>query len=342
MNSAIISVQKLGFQWPVQDPFIFCAHHKDDYPMGNQSKGPVGGVKGHYIGNDFDERLEWRMYHGRDVPGFPVHPHRGFETITIVLSGYIDHTDSAGGAGRYGNGDVQWMTAGTGLQHSEMFPLVYEDQPNPLELFQIWLNLPKSRKMVKPYFKMLWNETIPHLSLTDEKGKNVEVIVITGKAGDVTAMAPSPDSWAADPANEVTILRLMMDPLSTYFIPATGKEINRAIFFYKGDTIGLNNESLFVGNSANLHADEVLIISNGSQESELLFLQGRPINEPVVQYGPFVMNSQTEIQETVSDYRRTEFGGWPWPAEEYIHSNEPRFAKYADGSIEYPDTLPTS
>lgn len=337
MNQSIISVNKLGFQWPVQDPFIFCAHHKDDYPTGNHAKGPSSGVKGHYLGNDFDERLDWRMYHGRQVPGFPVHPHRGFETVTIVLSGYIDHTDSAGGAGRYGNGDVQWMTAGTGLQHSEMFPLLNEDQPNPLELFQIWLNLPSSKKMVKPYFKMLWHETIPRLTITDEKGKNIEVIVVTGKAGEVTADAPSPDSWAADPSNEVTILRIKMDAMATYSIPATDKGINRALYFYRGDNLQINGESLTVGHSANLHAEVPLTIVNGSQETELLFLQGRPINEPIVQYGPFVMNTQAEIQQTVADYRRTEFGGWPWPAEEYVHSNEPRFAKYAAGSVEYPD-----
>ncbi len=336
MSSVILRTNKLGFQWKVQDPFLFCAHHKDDYPNGNRSKGPASGVKGHYLGNDFDERLDWRMYHGKQVPGFPVHPHRGFETITIVLKGIIDHTDSAGGAGRYGNGDVQWMTAGTGLQHSEMFPLVNEDQPNPLELFQIWLNLPRSKKLVKPYYRMLWKEAIPRVNVADQGGKNTEVIIITGKASGVEVKSPSEDSWAADPENEVMILRVKMDPHASYSIPAAVNGVNRSLFFYKGDELKINGETLTGGYSADLVSDVNILIENGSQQSELLILQGKPINEPVVQYGPFVMNSQAEIQQTVSEYRRTEFGGWPWPDEEYVHADEPRFAKYTDGSIEYP------
>lgn len=99
--------------------------------------GPAASLAGRSIGQDFAPNQPWRMYHGEHVPGFPAHPHRGFETVTIVTKGLVDHSDSLGAAGRFGFGDVQWMTAGKGVQHCEMFPLINQEQDNPLELFQI-------------------------------------------------------------------------------------------------------------------------------------------------------------------------------------------------------------
>ena len=127
MASAVKKVFRLGFPWQTQDPFLFCVHHEDFYPKGDVNLAPAVSLSGRNIGNDFQIKDGFRMYHGRTVPGFPAHPHRGFETITVVRKGLVDHADSAGGAGRYGNGDVQWMTAGKGLQHSEMFPLINQD-----------------------------------------------------------------------------------------------------------------------------------------------------------------------------------------------------------------------
>ena len=161
MSSKIKTIKPLGPVWETSDPFLFCVHHQDAYPKGDGQMGPAASLEGRAIGQDFDPKADWRMYHGHRVPGFPEHPHRGFETVTIVLEGLVDHFDSGGASGRYGHGDVQWMTAGSGLQHSEMFPLAHEDQPNPLELFQIWLNLPPESKMVPAHFGMLWSETIP-------------------------------------------------------------------------------------------------------------------------------------------------------------------------------------
>ncbi|MEQ9325617.1 MAG: pirin family protein, partial [Polyangiaceae bacterium] len=142
----------LGFPWVAADPFLFCVHHLDEYPRGNDEMGPEASLAGRKLGMDFDVKDGWRMYHGQVVPGFPAHPHRGFETITIARQGYIDHSDSLGATARFGHGDVQWMTAGNGVVHSEMFPLVHRDRDNPTELFQIWLNLPKKDKLVDPYF----------------------------------------------------------------------------------------------------------------------------------------------------------------------------------------------
>src|SRR5438128_2647397 len=149
-DDAVIRIEPLGFPWQTSDPFLFCVHHDDAYPAGNDRMGPAASVAGRRMGMDFEGKDGWRMYHGNVVPGFPGHPHRGFETVTIVRRGMIDHSDSLGAAARYGGGDVQWLTAGNGIVHSEMFPLVERQRPNPAELFQIWLNLPAADKRVPP------------------------------------------------------------------------------------------------------------------------------------------------------------------------------------------------
>jgi hypothetical protein len=133
--------------------------------------GPAVSLAGRDIGQDFSRKDGWSMYHGDSVPGFPAHPHRGFETVTIVRKGLIDHSDSLGATARFGGGDVQWVTAGRGIVHSEMFPLLKTDEDNPLELFQIWLNLPKRSKMAEPHFTMLWNEQVPRRVLDRREGR---------------------------------------------------------------------------------------------------------------------------------------------------------------------------
>lgn len=160
IQDPVLEVLRLGFPWQTFDPFLFCAHHDDAYPSGNDQLGPAASLEGRVIGQDFAGMDGWRMYHGDVVPGFPQHPHRGFETVTLVRSGLVDHSDSLGATARFGPGDVQWVTAGRGIVHSEMFPLVHANQRNPLELFQIWLNLPRSAKMAAPYFTMFWRGMI--------------------------------------------------------------------------------------------------------------------------------------------------------------------------------------
>ena len=275
------------------------------------------------------------MYHGQTIPGFPAHPHRGFETVTIVRTGLVDHADSHGQAGRYGGGDVQLMTAGAGLQHSEMFPLLNKEGENPAELFQVWLNLPKAKKFVKPHFKMLWSEDIPLVRIQDENGKLAEVNVIAGSVGNVTALDPAPDSWAAEPENEVAIWTIKMEAGAQWKIAAVGEQANRTLYFYRGSSIRIDGEEIPVEKAIQLKPNQEITVENGYAGGCFLFLQGNPINEPVVQYGPFVMNTNAEIQQAMHDYQRTEFGGWPWSRRDQVHPREKgRFARHADGTEE--------
>jgi len=332
MTSSILSVKSLGFPWDTADPFLFCVHHADFYPKGNDHFGPDASLAGRNIGNDFTIKDGWRMYHGETVPGFPAHPHRGFETVTIVTKGLVDHSDSLGAAGRFGFGDVQWMTAGKGVQHSEMFPLLNKDKENPLELFQIWLNLPKAKKKANPHFAMLWSETIPKLTTTDTQGKNTSVTVITGNLNGQKAPTPPPDSWAADNSNHVAIWLIKMEAGAEWKLPKTLAGVNRSIYFYEGDTLNIESQSISKYHSVKLKPEADVVIINGSKPASILLLQGKPIAEPVVQYGPFVMNTQAEIQEAYSEYQQTQFGGWPWPSYDHVHPRERgRFAKHANG-----------
>lgn len=331
-NKLITNIKPLGFTWETKDPFLFCVHHLDNYPKGNDQLGPASSLAGRNLGQDFTTKDGWRMYHGETVPGFPAHPHRGFETVTVVLKGFVDHSDSHGASGRYGNGDVQWMTAGSGLQHSEMFPLLDKNNPNHLELFQIWLNLPKDKKFAKPHFAMLWAEDIPKVTTKDKNGKLTEVTLIAGKIGEVTAPKPAPDSWADEPVNEVGIWLIKMEANAHWTVPVASLEVNRSLYFYKGSEINITGIKIENYHSVDLLGDQSFIVENGDKDASLLLLQGKPISEQVVQHGPFVMNSPAEIQQAFNDYRKTQFGGWPWSRYDNVHSREVgRFAKYADG-----------
>ena len=335
-EEVIKQIKPLGFQWETQDPFLFCVHHEDFFPEGDENMGPKTGIEGRNLGQDFLVKDGYRMYHGKKVPGFPGHPHRGFETVTVVRKGFVDHSDSAGAAARYGNGDVQWMTAARGLQHAEMFPLIHEDKPNTMELFQIWLNLPRKNKMLEPHFKMLWNEEIPKITIKDENGKEVYLEVIAGTLQDETAPTPAPNSWAADPNNDVAIWNIKLDAGAKYLLPAAKPGSNRNIYFYEGDKMLLNQQELKHYHQAIVKADSEVLLTAGDKPCSILVLQGKPINEPVVQHGPFVMNTRQEIQQAFADYQATQFGGWPWDKIDPVHDRKAgRFAKHGDGREEY-------
>jgi redox-sensitive bicupin YhaK (pirin superfamily) len=338
MPRSVLDIRPLGFPWVTTDPFLFCVHHNDAYPAGNERLGPAASLAGRALGQDFGGKDGWSMYHGQVVPGFPQHPHRGFETVTIVRKGYIDHSDSLGATARFGSGDVQWLTAGGGIVHCEMFPLLQLDQPNPLELFQIWLNLPGKDKLVEPHFSMLWDKTIPRASFLDEQGRETQVTVIAGRLGDAAAPPPPPHSWASRADADVAIWSLRLAPNALFTLPPTLASTVRTLYFFKGTSLQVDGERLSSHAAVRVQSDLQVVLENGSVESELLMLQGRPIAEPVAQHGPFVMNTQAEIQRAMFDYQQTRFGGWPWPSDDPVHAREEgRFAKHADGKLERVD-----
>ena len=336
--SVVLRVAPLGFPWVTADPFLFCAHHDDAYPPGNGRFGPAAPLAGRDIGQDFSRRDGWSMYHGESVPGFPAHPHRGFETVTIVRRGLIDHADSLGAAARFGEGDVQWLTAGSGIVHSEMFPLLETGAPNPLELFQIWLNLPAASKMATPYFSMFWADRVPRRSLADGDGRRTDIAIIAGRLeGAADPLPAPPDSWAARADADVAIWTIRMAPGARWTVPAAaGLGTRRHLYFFRGDRARVGGEPLDGACVVEVRAGEPAeIVNDGTAPAELLLLQGRPIGEPVAQYGPFVMNSQDEIRQALLDYRRTQFGGWPWDDAAPVHGEDPaRFARHPDGRRE--------
>ncbi|MDG2114846.1 MAG: pirin family protein [Actinomycetota bacterium] len=327
----------LSAQWPTVDPFLFVAHHHDDYPEGDGKLGPNADLAGRQLGQDFAGRDGWNMYHGRSVPGFPQHPHRGFETVTYVRRGHVDHADSLGATARFGEGDTQWMTAGAGIQHAEMFPLTDTDNANPLELFQIWLNLPAVDKMVDPYFTMLWSHQIPTEVVKDQEGRRTEVTVVAGTLTEQAAPTPPPNSWAARDEADVAIWHVSMESGATWTLPpAASNETLRVLYAFEGTTLTIDGaENIDAGHGSLVTAETPAQLRAGDGGIELMVLQGRPIGEPVAQHGPFVMNTQADIHEAYDDYQRTQFGGWPWPDQAPNHGPVARrFAVHADGRRE--------
>lgn len=260
------------------------------------------------------------------MPGFPQHPHRGFETLTAVLEGHCDHTDSLGNGGRFSGDDLQWMTAGRGCVHGENFPLIHSDKPNTLRLFQIWLNLPKRNKMTDPGYIMHWAEKLS--KVTGEGGAVARVFA--GSLGDLAhGQQPPSASWAADEKNDVGVFHITLPRvqlgnggIARFTVPPAkyGKDIQRSLYVVEGKNVSVAGRTFPGQATIEVHADQSIELSNGdsSVDAEVLILQGRPIREPVAQRGPFVMNTNEEIMQSFAEYRQTQFGGWPWPEDAVI------------------------
>jgi redox-sensitive bicupin YhaK (pirin superfamily) len=222
------------------------------------------------------------------IAGFPDHPHRGFETITYMLSGRMRHRDSAGNEGLLENGGVQWMTAGRGVIHSE----IPEQKDGVMEGFQLWLNLPASRKMISPWYRDMGSAEIPEYVTAS----GVKVRVIAGSSNGVNGAVTRETT-------EPVYLDVHL-PVGAEFSTSIPNTHNAFIYVYRG-SVQVGGTAVPIKRMGILHnapeADGITMVA--TDDARIILVAGKPLNEPIAQYGPFVMNTQAEIEQAVSDFR---------------------------------------
>ncbi len=234
---------------------------------------------------------DFRAANPADVlPGFPMHPHRGIETVTYMLAGNVAHRDSIGNAGIVGAGAVQWMTSGRGILHEEM--------PQPvagrLDGFQLWVNLPAALKMSPARYQELRADEIPEVALPGGARARIIAGEVAGVRGPVTEIAVQP-----------TYLDITLPPGSVVTLP-TPTTHNVLVYLFEGD-INLGGQVLNATQMLVLGAGDAVEIHAGAQVARLLFISGQPLHEPIARYGPFVMNTREEIQQTLRELRAGTF-----------------------------------
>jgi len=229
------------------------------------------------------------------IGGFPDHPHRGFETVTYMIAGRLRHRDSAGNEGLLSPGGVQWMTAGSGLIHSEL----PEQEAGLMEGFQLWLNLPAERKMIKPSYRDIAPEAIPEV--TTENGVVVRVIAGHSQGADGAVIKGA----VIRPDTEPLFLDIHL-PANTRFHQALPAGHHAFVYTYRGQA-NIGDQAVadrHMGILSNAGTDFEV---SAKEPTRLLLIAGKPLNEPIAQYGPFVMNTNEQIQQTLQDYRAGQF-----------------------------------
>lgn len=227
--------------------------------------------------------------------GVGEHPHRGFETVTIVYSGEVEHHDSAGGGGSIGPGDVQWMTAGSGIVHQEYHGSEFARRGGPFEMVQLWVNLPAKDKMTEPKYQNITAAQIPQVDLADGAG-SVRVIAgeYAGNAGPASTFSPM----------NVWDVRVKAGHGAEFKVPAG---YTTALFVLKG-AARLGGEAIAEAEMAVLEREGDTFAFEAVEDVTMLVLSGQPLNEPVVGYGPFVMTSEEEIAQAFADYQAGRMG----------------------------------
>jgi len=274
----------------------------------------------HWVGNGFPVRSLFSYdRHGHDISPFLLldhagpmefepaetprgvgeHPHRGIETVTLVYDGEVEHLDSTGAGGKIGPGDVQWMTSGGGIQHQEFHSREFTQKGGRLEMIQLWVNLPAKDKMTKPGYQTLLDADFPRVNLADDAGQ-LRII-----AGDYEGHQGPAKTFT--PMN-VWDLRLKAGASTRLPMPEGWTGL---VVVLKG-TVQLNEDTVVrEGELAVLGTEGEGALLEANNEALLLILGGEPIDEPIVGYGPFVMNSEAEIQQTIEDFRGGRFGRVP-------------------------------
>ncbi len=228
--------------------------------------------------------------------GVGVHPHRGFETVTIVYAGEVDHRDSTGNGGHIGPGDVQWMTAASGILHEEFHSGAFTKSGGTMEMVQLWVNLPAKDKMTPPGYQTLLDAQIPSVELPDGAGR---VRVIAGEHGGARGPAKT-----FTPIN-IWDVRLNRDGKATFELP----EGHTLAVLVQSGTVLLNGDQVAREAQFAVFAREggaITLEANG--DAKILVLSGAPIEEPVAWYGPFVMNTEAEIRQAITDFNAGKFG----------------------------------
>ncbi|HEV8284361.1 MAG TPA: pirin family protein [Chitinophagaceae bacterium] len=249
---------------------------------------------------DYNSKIEFAP---SDIPrGVGVHPHRGFETVTIAYHGRVSHHDSAGNSGVIGEGDVQWMTAGSGLLHKEYHEKEFSKKGGPFQMVQLWVNLPAEYKMTPPKYQEITRQRMGKYELPDNKG-TVEVIAGEYKNPDKSGQVLKGPASTFTPMH-VYNARLKKDAKIEFSFPQT---FNAGILVIEGSA-RINGEIASADHFVLFKNDGELINIETDEDTVLLILSGEPINEPIAQYGPFLMNTWEELEQAIEDVNTGKFG----------------------------------
>ncbi len=328
----VSKIVDINIHWSGDDPFTFISHHHDQYPKGNaQMAPPLELIRGRNLGRDYQERFGFRMYHGRVVPGFPMHAHWGYETVSIAEKGFVDHFDTENNYGRYGNGDVQWTLASSRYEHCEMYPLLDQENDNPVHITQIMINLPLAGKNKPNHVNNTWSDEIPEI-----RSEGCIVTLYCGEYEGHRLYSPNPGSWATED-NAVRIMKVELEPGASFSLEAVPDDVSRNVYYISGEDASMDGTKVKPNLRFKMKKGCGLNIENGEESSEFWILEGRPIREKQAAFGPVILSDTDEVRKSMYEIRVKEFQEWPW---EIMDRTNPidmgRELHRADGTVERP------